>query len=149
MRRRTWGRQCGKKTRSHFSMWFLFYPGKWDVFLPYVHLPQLTAHIRKGLLKRGNNEKKRDWKLCGAPLLSPFGRNILSAGTKRSSLPGFHQDLWGNGRNQCRNQNGVGLDAEGIGFLRTWTSTERWNLVFKFSEWKDATDPFSCSALIF
>lgn len=48
-----------EKTGSH-PLQTLLRPGEWDKVLPYVHLPQLTAHIRKGLFKRGNNEGKRD-----------------------------------------------------------------------------------------
>lgn len=80
MRWRTRGRLGGKKTESDFSWRFLFCPGKWDVFLPYVHLPQLTAHIRKGLLKRGNNEKERErWRAVWcASLLSVWQEPPLS-----------------------------------------------------------------------
>lgn len=59
---------------------------KWDTLLPYVHLLQLNTHIRKGLLKRGNNEKDRDRELWVVCLLHLAG-SVLSAGTKRSPLP--------------------------------------------------------------
>lgn len=148
MRRRTRGRLCGKKTGSHFSWRFLFCPGKWDVFLPYVHLPQLTAHIRKGLLKRRNNEKERDWELCGTPLFSPFGRNILSAGTKRSSLPALIPSglVWKWQKSMQKSK----WSWPGRRGRRDLEDVNQWREVdFKFSERKDATDSFSCRALIF
>lgn len=81
-------REAGGRKQRDLSWRFRFCPGKWDAFLPYVHLLQLTAHVRKGLLKRGNNEKVRDVKraVCCVSLLHLAG-SILSAGTKRSSLP--------------------------------------------------------------
>lgn len=52
----------------------LLRPGEWDKVLPYVHLPQLTAHIRKGLFKRGNNETEREMEWW--PLLSSCSKSI-------------------------------------------------------------------------
>lgn len=56
-----------EKTGSH-SLQTLLRPGEWDKVLPYVHLPQLTAHIRKGLFKRGNNERERVMESRASPL---------------------------------------------------------------------------------
>lgn len=94
MRWRTRGRLGGKKTESDFSCRVLFCPGKWDVFLPYVHLPQLTAHIRKGLLKRGNNEKEREMESCAVCFSSLHLAGTSSQQALRDLLflQWFHQD---------------------------------------------------------
>lgn len=91
MRRRTGGRMGGKQ-RAIFHADSCSVQEKREVFLPYVHRMQLTAHIRKGLLKRGNNEKERHRAVQYVPLLRLAG-SLLSAGTTDLLSPHrFHKD---------------------------------------------------------
>lgn len=63
------------------------------MFLPYVHLLQLTAHVRKGLLERGNNENERDGELCAVFLFSIWQEASSQQALKDLLFPHrFYQD---------------------------------------------------------
>lgn len=70
------GRLGGKIQRAVFHADSYSVQKKWDSLLPYVHLLQLATHVRKGLLKRGNNKKERDRELCVVCFSSPFGKKL-------------------------------------------------------------------------
>lgn len=59
---------AAREKRGSHPLKTLLCPGEWDKVSQYVHLPQLTAHIKKGLFKRGNNEKERVMENCASPL---------------------------------------------------------------------------------